>query len=207
MELSSNMNSVEFSLFCIITWRVWFLRNSSLHDGMKQDISDVFWWSKNFAAEFRKAARTDRPRCVSGQVVKCNPPESGSFKVNCNTVVDVGGHKIGIGIVIRDVTGFVLATFDFQVANTLAIYKSIIFARDCGLTQWAIESDVEVIVNRIIQGSHMDSISGTILADITRLLSSSEGLTINHFPRLANQGTHGLAKNALVISEDTSQLH
>ncbi|KAK2656306.1 hypothetical protein Ddye_009358 [Dipteronia dyeriana] len=142
------------------------------------------------------------------------PPESGSFKVNCNAVVDVCGCRIGISIVIRDVTDFVLAacsqvvmaTFDIQVANTLAIYKSILFARDCGSTPWALESDAEVVVNRIIEGSQMDSISGTILADITRLLSSDEGLTINHVPRLVNQAAHGLAKNALVISKDTFRM-
>ncbi|KAK3228275.1 hypothetical protein Dsin_008137 [Dipteronia sinensis] len=142
LEFSSKMNHAELSLCCIIIWRVWFLRNSSLHDGTKQNISDVFWWSKNYAAELQhlNATRVDRPRRDNNQFLKWNPPKVGSFKINCNAIVDAGGRRIGIGIFL---------------------------------------------------------VSGL------KYVKTGPGLTINYVPRAANLAAHGLAKNALIISEDT----
>ncbi|KAK3211194.1 hypothetical protein Dsin_015900 [Dipteronia sinensis] len=147
----NDLDTDELKLFCVIIWRVWFVRNCSTHDSSSQDIFNVVWWSKKYLAELQ-SLRTDKvPRPLSGRRGEATwkPPDSGSFKINCDADVDASRHRIGIGIVIRDDSGFVMAscsqrvvaTFDAQVAETLAIYRGIIFGKDCCLAPCVIESD------------------------------------------------------------------
>ncbi|KAK0598369.1 hypothetical protein LWI29_034047 [Acer saccharum] len=106
-------------------------------------------------------------------------------------MVDVEGCRIGIGIVIRDSTVYVMASnlqvinpaFKAQAAETIAIFRGIQFGRDCGLTPYILELDVAVVVKRINKGSHLDSASGVILLDISSLISEMNGMRIDHVPR------------------------
>ncbi|KAK2662579.1 hypothetical protein Ddye_001153 [Dipteronia dyeriana] len=136
--------------------------------------------------------------------------EVGFFKINYNNVVYSRRGRIGIGIVVQDASGFIMAscfhvmeaTFDVQLAKTAAIYKGIIFGGDCGLALYVIEFDAEVVVNWINSGNHLNSVCDIILTDFSSLMSCSDGMTINHVSRLTNQVAHKLAKNALLIAED-----
>ena len=76
---------------------------------------------------------------------------------------------------IRDYTGFVLvsssqvikAALSPQVAETVAIYRGIIFSRDCGLLPSVLESDAAIVVKWINEGSHLESPNGVNLSNIT----------------------------------------
>ncbi|KAK2647693.1 hypothetical protein Ddye_015182 [Dipteronia dyeriana] len=91
------------------------------------------------------------------------------------------------------------ANFNLGTAKTMAIYKGIIFSKDCGLTPCVLESDAEMVVKRIAGGCPMDAISGTILTNIISMLDRSG---ISHIPKEANQVSFELAKNAMSIKED-----
>ncbi|KAK2657694.1 hypothetical protein Ddye_010746 [Dipteronia dyeriana] len=118
-------------------------------------------------------------------------PDTGRYKLNCDAVIGKKSCKTGIGIVIRDKLGFVLAScsqslsanFNLDTAKTMAIYKGIIFSKDCGLTLYVLESDVEMVVKRIAEGCPMDAISGTILTSIISMLDRSEVTSISHIPK------------------------
>ncbi|KAK3225399.1 hypothetical protein Dsin_005261 [Dipteronia sinensis] len=136
------------------------------------------------------------------------PLEHGFFKINCDVAIDSSGGRI---FVIRDASSFVMAfcsqvmeaTFDAQVAETVAIYIGILFGRDCGLAPYVLKSDVKVGVNWINGRNHLNSVSGIILSHISSLMTCLDGMTIKHVPRLANQVIHRLVKNPLVIAKDT----
>ncbi|KAL5776694.1 hypothetical protein ACOSP7_009620 [Xanthoceras sorbifolium] len=42
-------------------------------------------------------------------VVQLSPPPSGFYKVNIDATIDAAGLRIGLGIVVRDEVGFVMA--------------------------------------------------------------------------------------------------
>ncbi|KAK2664406.1 hypothetical protein Ddye_002980 [Dipteronia dyeriana] len=48
LDCYASMNGEELGLFCVIMWRVWFLRNSALHGKPKHDISVVVKWCRQF---------------------------------------------------------------------------------------------------------------------------------------------------------------
>ena len=65
------------------------------------------------------------------------------FKINCDAAVNEFEGCIGLGIVIRDHTGFIMAScslkmarcFDAKMVEIMAIYRGLVFNRDCGLNQ------------------------------------------------------------------------
>ncbi|KAI9200372.1 hypothetical protein LWI28_006673 [Acer negundo] len=94
------------------------------------------------------------------------------------------------------------ACFDAKMEEIMAIYRGLVFSRDCGLAPCRLELDVSIVVKWINVGNHLDSLSGNVLAEISTLISSLNVIYVSHVPRLTNNVTHGLAKNALKVVDD-----
>ncbi|TXG54608.1 hypothetical protein EZV62_019864 [Acer yangbiense] len=139
----------------------------------------------------------------------CRPPDPGFYKINCDAVSLAGGRKVGIGVVIRDASGLVLAScsqvveakFTNQMAKILAILRGIIFSKVCSLEPCVLEFDEGVVVKRIADGSFREARIGIMLDNIAGLLKNSNGLNIAHIPRGANRVAHGLVKNTLATGD------
>ncbi|KAK3221527.1 hypothetical protein Dsin_008552 [Dipteronia sinensis] len=120
------------------------------------------------------------------------------------------GRKLVWVLLVRESTGFVhacssqvvSATFNAQIAEALAVFRAIHFFRDCGLFPCVLESDAEVVIKWIVEGSHLDSAGGVILSDISYLIEEIGGLSIGFAPRQANRVAHVLAKQALCAFND-----
>lgn len=137
-------------------------------------------------------------------------PRPGVYKINCDATIDGARRKVGFGIVIRDLAGCVMAcssqvliaSFSTQTAETMAIGKAILFSWDCGLFPCVLEYDAAMVVKWIVDGSHLDSAYGAILADIAGLRKDCGDLSVDFTPRKANQVAHVLAKHALKNFDD-----
>ncbi|KAK3221622.1 hypothetical protein Dsin_008647 [Dipteronia sinensis] len=143
-------------------------------------------------------------------VVLWQPPNQGWYKINCKAVIDGRGGGIGLGIIIRDGSGLVMASYALQIAtgvniwaaNALAILKSIQFGNECGLSLFSIESDAKRVVNWIKNSNHLSSNYGSILGDIDRISSQLRGSKVNWVPAVCNLVALGLAKEALILDVD-----
>jgi ribonuclease HI len=209
LDCHSMLNLDDLGLFCTITWKVWYLRNLVVYQSPLQNVLDVVFWCKDFLADFRSC---DLALAVPLLPV-CNvrnswrPPNSSCYKINCDAAVSDLEGWVGLGVVIRDHTGFVMAScslpliasFDVQAAEVMAVLRGLIFSRDCGLAPCMLETDAAVVVKWINDGSHLDSPCGNVLAEISSLISSLNIIYVSFVPRLANNVAHGLAKNALKV--------
>ncbi|KAK3228428.1 hypothetical protein Dsin_000309 [Dipteronia sinensis] len=159
-------------------------------------------WVRSFLSDYKECASklisTPRERIPVDNIWR--PQDIGLYKVNCDAAVNVSTCTIGIGIVIRDSTGFVLvacsqkkivASYFAQLAETVAILKGFQFAKDCGLTPFFLESDAVVVVKWINEGSHFNLACGVILSDISKLSLEMGGISIKHIPRLTNNVANG----------------
>ena len=134
-----------------------------------------------------------------------------SYKVNCAALVDSRRGKIGFGIVIRNCNGDVMAScaqmdmenLSLKSAKLAAIYRSIQFSSDCGLTPCSFETDDACVVNWILNGDHRDSEVGVILADIDSLSLSLGVLSFSYSDTSSNRVAQGLAAAAIDMMEDT----
>ncbi|KAK0588567.1 hypothetical protein LWI29_002715 [Acer saccharum] len=116
--------------------------------------------------------------------------------------------KIGIGIVIRDHKGSVLASYyqclnvsyNREIANTLTILKGLHFGNAyCGEPLVCIETDDSAVVKWINDASHLDFDCGVILNYISSI-SNHLGIS-SVLPGLngTNEVALGLAKKALLL--------
>ncbi|KAK0588955.1 hypothetical protein LWI29_007692 [Acer saccharum] len=95
-------------------WRIWFNRNQVVHGMGKQDMAAVVDWSMCYLSDFRAANVAENKDGMSGKirnvVVRWQPTTEGLYKVNTDASVDSGKHLAGLGLVIRDHLGFVMAS-------------------------------------------------------------------------------------------------
>ncbi|KAK3230547.1 hypothetical protein Dsin_002428 [Dipteronia sinensis] len=199
-------------LFCTVVWRFWHMCNLVLHGSPNQDFLEVSYWCKNFLYEYHNCVDSRNlalPRNIHNRN-SWRPSDLNFYKINYDAEVNASEGRVGFGVVIRDHTGFVLAScsrsvdacFDARMVEILAICRWVIFSKDCGLSPCTIESDATVVVKWINDGGHLESASGVILTDISLLISNLCVVSVKHVPRLANCVAHGVVKLVLTGIED-----
>ncbi|KAK3185216.1 hypothetical protein Dsin_032502 [Dipteronia sinensis] len=117
----------------------------------------------------------------------------------------MGSYRVGIGIVIRDGSGHVMASccqlleapFDSHVAAIMAIFRGMLFSKDCGLNPCVLESDNTVAVERVLNNNFLNASFGTILCEIADLRSQLTGMKIIATSSCVNRVAVRLAKLAL----------
>ena len=127
------------------------------------------------------------------------------FKINIDATLNVHGQMSGLGVVIRDCNGQVMASlcsqlgvcYSPEIAEVLAIRRGLRLAMETGLVPVVLESDASVVVNAIGSQDRSSYDVGIIIHDISCLLRSPCFNSISFVPRLANKVAHGLAKLAL----------
>ncbi|KAI9194421.1 hypothetical protein LWI28_005846 [Acer negundo] len=85
----------------------------------------------------------------SNSVISWSPPCSGLFKINSDAELDVGNGKVGLGIIIRDSEGEILACraspilagFSPLISEVVAVLHGLSFAWEVRLFPCSIESD------------------------------------------------------------------
>ena len=88
------------------------MRNLVVHGESIQDLMEVFQWCKCFLSDLHNCEdRNPKPPFLPGNVrIVWSPLDPNCFKINCDAAVDRVGGRIGIGIVIMDHSGFILAS-------------------------------------------------------------------------------------------------
>ncbi|KAK3222258.1 hypothetical protein Dsin_009283 [Dipteronia sinensis] len=171
--------AMDYDVLCVTIWKVWCARNSFLHDRKRHDVWNSMNWSRVFLGAFQQRGYVVPDKGVKNNVneIQWQPPDQGWYKINCTAVMEERGGGFGLGIVIREVSGMVMAScslqiaagVDFWAANALAILKSSQFGKDCGLAPFTIESDSKRVVNWIKTASHLNSKYGAILGEIDKV--------------------------------------
>ncbi|KAK3198262.1 hypothetical protein Dsin_021677 [Dipteronia sinensis] len=114
------------------------MRNTVVHGKARVYVDDVIEWAEIYLTDYHQVSVVSA--CTFGRVAMdvvrasnevWKPQDLGTYKINCDTDVDEIDCRIGIGIVIRDSTGFVLvssskkivAIYTPQVAEAVAILR------------------------------------------------------------------------------------
>ncbi|KAK2638423.1 hypothetical protein Ddye_026218 [Dipteronia dyeriana] len=155
-----------------IVWRVWSLRNAKTHGAPYADVCDVFDWAKCFFLEYKE----------------CNVGEAQHRSVVCRKNVTWSPPSPGL--------------FKVNCDAAIDVRGGRIGSAKTGLCPCNVESDAEVVVRWINDGSHLDSMCGAILADISLISSEMIGMSFNYVPRQANRVAHMLDQNALLLTDD-----
>ena len=137
------------------------------------------------------------------------PPPQDWFKVNWDGVVNKIKGFVGMGVVVRDCQGMVVATLrkrkplitDPFLAESYGALKAVQFARDLGLSKVVLEGDSLQAI-QALQGDQEVWCSASMFLFEAKLgLINFARWEVSHVRRDGNVVAHILAKNALSISD------
>ncbi|KAK2658463.1 hypothetical protein Ddye_004996 [Dipteronia dyeriana] len=122
-----------------------------------------------------------------------------------------GSHMVGIGMVIHDSTGSVMASCcqileansASYVAEIMVIFIGILFSKDCGLNPYVLESDKGVAVEQVLNNNFLNASYGSILFEIAVLRIQAKVSNVRAIRPSANCVAQGLAKLALETKTNT----
>ncbi|CAH9129653.1 unnamed protein product [Cuscuta epithymum] len=122
------------------------------------------------------------------RIIKWQPPEAGTFKLNCDGSCRGSERDAGAGGVIRNhkgdwICGFLLnigKTDSFQ-AELWGLRQGLLLARDLNLSRVMVEGDSESMIKvvRSTQTSHKTA-TGVLIRDCRRLLEDDRFILFQH---------------------------
>ncbi|KAK3232377.1 hypothetical protein Dsin_004258 [Dipteronia sinensis] len=183
---------------------LWGLQNAFVHNGGNQNYLEVYFWSYNYTKTCAKTSVKPNSRSDAAyrKELRWKVPHFGNYKVNFSAWAILGRRKIGIGIIIRNGVGDVMAScaqaidriFNGKVAGIVAMFKGILFSLDCGLRPCVFESDCLSVVDCISSGNFCKANFGHILDNISDLEKNNYRMDFKAISKAANRVARRLAR-------------
>ncbi|XP_065638616.1 uncharacterized protein LOC136071366 [Quercus suber] len=131
------------------------------------------------------------------------PPPANSLKINFDGALFKDINKAGLGVVIRNDHGQVIASLSEQIqlpfssdlVEALAAARAISFAHELSFTNYVLEGDSDVVIKALKHSDDSLSSFGHILAS-AKTLTDVKCITFSHTRRSGNAVAHNLAKHA-----------
>ncbi|KAK3189000.1 hypothetical protein Dsin_028561 [Dipteronia sinensis] len=115
-------------------WRAWFHRNQLVHSLGNLVVVDIVQWSRDFLPDFH-SAYSNHLACSIVRYVespKWKVSVSGFFKINTDAVDRGQDHLIGVGIVIRNEEGLVMASSAQRPMTSFSLHNAEAVSVVCG---------------------------------------------------------------------------
>ncbi|XP_035542511.1 uncharacterized protein LOC118344870 [Juglans regia] len=214
-HLKSEVSEGDFKVFTTTVYLVWKRRNELVFEKKFENPSKLIYNSYQKLRDFKDAnascpsRHSDRP-----QAAEWTPPQVNGFKANWDAAVDRSRCKIGIGVVVRNWEGKVIATMRSQrtlfpeakLAEALAALKAVILCKHLQLQNLILEGDALNVVQDINAERRDWSTVGLMILDIKAELRGLKSWSFHHIPRSSNCMAHSLAKDAVKLSEKSITL-
>jgi ribonuclease HI len=205
-EMFNKCDREEFGFFVRIARQIWFRRNSVVHGEDFLHPNLLVKGTMESSEEYKQANLGDSalPKSVGVQA-KWQAPPTGTYKVNWDAAVDSVNGRMGIGIVVRDYEGHVIAARSVTImgnlepiaAEALAAFQATNFSKDLGLQHIILEGDALQVVKAVNCPSRNWSRFGQLVEDTRMVIHSFSSWRVSHISRVANSAAHGLAKAAV----------
>ncbi|XP_060964803.1 uncharacterized protein LOC133033794 [Cannabis sativa] len=159
------------------------------------------------ATPINTAATNTRP--IEG--VSWKPPLPHKLKLNVDAAVNTAGKVLGIGAIVRNHDGQVIAALSKPVQECFrsdemeakTLFHALNWIIQLSLKIDYVEADALRFSSAINNASLDLSSFSDLILDVRCLLLFFPGIVVSHVRRNANQAAHGLAKYALGLDVDT----
>jgi ribonuclease HI len=198
----------ELIQFATLARRMWLRRNEVVHGGALTHPHIVMQQTMKAIQEYALAQEKveEIAPLSGGQVVNCwLAPEQGWCKGNWDAAVDGRTGHMGLGAVIRDSTGTVLAArceirrgiLSPVAAEAKVALLTVRLCRELGLRKIHLEGDAKTVVDAVNSNEEDRSWVGHLFEDIKGELSSFDGWRMSFVRRDGNHVAHKLARFAV----------
>ena len=173
----ASLVKTSFKLFAMAIFAIWMWRNKVRLGETALPLGQIPALAFAALQEFQHLrpthAKIPRTTCA----VRWRPPPETCVKVNFDEAVFAQEGQAGIGIIIRNAQGLVMATLSqkiplptsVEMVEVLAARRALVFAKELGFNRVILEGDSANTITSINEG-HMDhSALGHVLLDIKSL--------------------------------------
>ena len=189
-------NHGNLELLAMVTWGLWNQRNQARLNKPCYPSDQIEAQAKEKLEEFTATIPT-KLATVPQQRTKWKPPDARSFKINFDGVIFKQENKSGIGVVIRDHTGAIMASLTQTIAPALqsteieaiATARALEFGEEIGITKAILEGDSELIINSLRGGYSIASVE-PLLHDVMVFSNCYAKLLYSHCRRGGNRLAH-----------------
>ena len=203
-------DEIAVALMGTIAWRLWGNRNEVRNGGKQLSEMELCYDATMWLLEFQEATVSASP-WMSNPVLQQSwlPPSDQLYKVNVDVAVFKARNESGVGAIVRDANGLVVAALSKKIHAPLgpleveakAFELGLEFAKDVGLQEFILEGDSLNVV-RALQGLSFPPVS--VMPIIYGIQSSTHDVRkvlFSHVCRNGNKHAHMLAKHAICIGD------
>ena len=162
--------------FASITWTIWFRRNQLRTSSKPFPLSQIIPSARQTLQEFHEVhpaapAQISTPHQPRP---KWEPPPTSLLKINFDGAIFRETEEAGLGVVIRDSHGQVLASLAEKIklpscsdeVEALAVVRAITLAMDLNLPSFIVEGDSEVVISALRSEEDSFSSFGHLISSI-----------------------------------------
>ena len=203
----------DLNRFATMVWAIWNRRNmiqtSSKHIPIQQALSEVQKARSSFVQTIPPCPLDQTPQSDPRSIWK--PPSWPKLKVNFDGAVFREVQRAGVGVVVDNVEGYVLASmaktfhlpFSIAVVEVIAAKKALQFAKDIELCSIILKGDSKIAINGLNSTNSFLNEYGHLLVEAKEVASQMVAVECQHVPRQANKSAHNIARHARQVSEFT----
>jgi ribonuclease HI len=212
-HLLARCEEEDFEMFVQLARQIWARRNRWVFERKFTNPFSIVQETETYMAEYKKAQEEEwpgKPVNRSREEMKWVAPTRGWVKANWDVAVDKSSGMVGIGVVIREDQGRVIAAMskhrrgalEATTGEALAAFHAADFCREMGLKCINLEGDAKQVVDAINSPTMVWNRFGHLVEDTRRILHSLTSWKCTFVNREANEAAHRLARAAITNVSD-----
>jgi ribonuclease HI len=197
-------------VFIVISWLLWQRRNKKRLGQDVLDINQVGNKARAYLTEFVSSFETPPPtELIPAVNIKWQPSRDFVFKVNYDGAVFQETNEAGIGVIVRNQAGKVMATLvqkvrypqSVECIEAWAAKRAVQFISEIGLSEAEFEGDSKTVVAALNVSHPSAAPYGHLIADAQSLARALTSFCFSHVKRQGNALAHALARMAKTIDD------
>ena len=190
-------------LFATTAWFIWCRRNKVCLNEPAIPLNKIADEALHYLRTYRNGHSKEKRKTPRGKI-KWSPPPSGMFKTNFDGAIFEELGEAGIGVVIRNFAGEVMASLSEKIplpatveaVEMLAARRAVKFVQEVGLAESIFEGDSQSVILALQRNTMVNSGIGHLVKDVLSSVNSLWRWSFSHTYRQGNAMAHALARRA-----------
>lgn len=175
----------------IVARMIWWRRNDFVFSRGFTPLAKLMFAAKSSMDRFSQTAKSEvvSPKALTRHQLEWKKLPEGCWKINWDAAIAKEALKMGVGVVIRDAEGGVVAAkvttvpyiVEPKAAKTMAAWRAVEFGREMGASRVILEGDAQVLVVSALRATAFcNRVYGQLIEDIKESLSHFSSVEVVH---------------------------
>ena len=202
LELCSTFN---VAVFATTAWSLWQRRNRLREHQPTWPLHEVHKRVKEMVMEYLDIQTQVLSLVSRSPWVGWSPPLEGVYKANFDVALFEHCNCAGLGVVVRDCNGKVIAALSQRIALPHSVEQAesqaVTLAKELCLSRMAFEGDCQKVIAAINSSGACHTLFGHVIEEICCLSSTLVTSCFVHTCWDGNKIAHALARKAVLIAD------